>query len=293
MLVPLRLSLPTALAMGLVASFGLGYHMDDPHLRTPAQQSQWTIPTEPAAIERAKTILGELLRQADQASATVSKLRNPPFAANCLADGETVWVVKLDAAKLHFAGLGSPHPIERTVIVMMETNGRIARIEINDPTCSRVPTPEPSRTSYQHQLDASSERWLGLASPPSGSNLAEALSTVAREMGNVTAAARIVIQTPWWAFGDEKDPRSTVRHVWSIDLRGIPPQDPPPRSPVPPEAWNHVRHIVDMQTNKWLLSTSVPQPKPADLAPKEGEKAEDKPSAGTPPAKPAKTDPEK
>ncbi len=238
----------------------------DPKVLRPEQRAPPVVANAEQAIKTAKEFLGSTLAFEGDWSAALRPLDLNVLPTNVAKSGDTMWYAQAKSSQI--SGLYPQEDkvcVRNLLVVVRPASGEVLEAVFDDPKAVVSPTPEPSLESFRRQLAGSGERWLGITNDPLDRDLRAALLTVARDMGGTAEAARIIIRPIWWACAREKSPFRAPRSVWSIDLRGTTPP-PPDRPEWPIEARNHIRHIVDATTNKWLMATSVPQPDPPDPA---------------------------
>ena len=146
----------------------------------------------------------------------------------------------------------------RTFDILLEPkDGKLLKILSRWPKGAPPIAPQPAADSAAVQMkNAGLERYHAFPKTEPSISFLEALDVVLNDggRGNPLVAKQIlahyVVRS---AMG--REPKA----VWAITLRGIPPfRAAYPGVPV--DARNHVRHIVDAKTGKWLSAGTSPQP---------------------------------
>lgn len=184
--------------------------------------------------------------------------------------------VELALPSSNVGGRASPEDqtklVRRVVAFLDPYWGSLCRIEIHNDASPQEAPREPSPAQYARQIRDAGVEEISRVVETGALRLPSALAVVQREMGGVLEAKMVVVVPIQWSkrLPEGAPPPSpdsvtfgSPRDCWAIDLRGIPPM--PASSPdVPVEAKNHLRHIVDARTGRWLCASTVPQPEPPD-----------------------------
>lgn len=120
--------------------------------------------------------------------------------------------------------------------------------------------PYPSVAEEEIQLRAMRESFSGFPVTPPALYLMRVLKIIeAFGVGGVREAKQII------AYHVLQTTRSyTDRQVWIVQVRGIHPPSDQRDFLIPIDARNHLRHVIDAQSGKWLFADTAPQPKLTD-----------------------------
>lgn len=225
---------------------------------------EWAVQDKKQAIAKVRAILGLSGRGDLSVDARVVFLAedNTPFLSGQVI-GRPVWHVVISDWKLQLKSV--PPDVEdlyaRTFDIFLGAeDGRLFKIVSRWPEgVPRIP-PEPGPASYTNQMRLSGiERYYGFPDESPPVKFLDALDTVLRDGGNTLGAEQIVGQYVIWSrMGRESKP------VWVITLRDTEPFWEPSFPGVGVNARNHMRHLVDAQTGKWLCANTTPQPTTLD-----------------------------
>lgn len=241
--------------------------------------STWTVPTSDRAIAQCQVLLHGLIDGFNEAAwtrAAVRLITSAPHESVPMFSvaGEPVWEVRLAGQRIAtptYRALGKFGL--RDIRVLITPWGNVLRLEIVNSQSGRVATSEPSGDSYAAQrLNVGPEVWRQNPNKPRIS-LAEAIETAQQQMGGLAEAAKIICIFVDFQIANKKG----IFPAWSIDVRGTTPI-PGSRPDIPEQALDHVRHIVNADTGKWVMATSVPQPDP--VAPAKPAQPDGKPAEG-------------
>jgi hypothetical protein len=169
-----------------------------------------------------------------------------PFLQDTL-QGKKTWRIEFD--KPRWPGLDLPG-IPSLVVLLEPERGHVMRVDSPWPG-GQAPPPV---FVEQRQLTAQGERFTRLPAERPPISLARALRVVAANGGNLGQAKQLIAY-----YVARQTPRDQGRPVWIIQIRGLPPFEAGGPG-VPVEARNHLRHVIDAGTGRWLGADSLPQP---------------------------------
>lgn len=221
---------------------------------------EFAIRTVGVAVSTARDLLGAASLEATASLSECSDDRIP-FLASALR-GEKVWYVVVSSMRTDqaHAGLVENHVID---MMIMARSGQLVSIKTRWPQGVPPIWPPPPGTVAQQRMAASGETWLGLIPDRPKHSLAEILSIIELSFGGLDTATQVI------AYAVLLDEPGGPKPIWSVELRGIQPLQPPrvlgiePSAMRPnPNALNHLRHIVADSTGTWLCATTTPQPDP-------------------------------
>ena len=147
--------------------------------------------------------------------------------------------------------------VKRRVEALADAHtGMVLRVVISDPSSKEeVPEEPPASNAREQFKNAGPEIWYG-AAVPSQISCYDALSAAERRfpINPVLDVPRIVIHLISATFHSEEKV-----NLWSVDLRGGPNDMGAPPG-IPRSAVNHLRHLINADTGKWLIAGTTPQP---------------------------------
>lgn len=208
----------------------------------------------PQAEESARRFMGDLLPASATARATLAAARSHP--SPLCREGQEIFEVKFSGVLISLpSGRDLFSSVVRDVAVTVDCgSASVLRCSLSDVQRVSLAPPEPCGSSATDQFRGMGpETWLR-CSTPSEVPLSTALRMVEIQgLGSPRAAASIVVYCVVSEFANR--PATTV---WSIDLRGI---EAPKATPVmATNLRNHLRHLVDAGSGKWICALSSPQP---------------------------------
>ncbi len=228
---------------------------------------EWVAQNKEQAIAKVRAILGLSGREDLPVGAKVVFLAedNTPFLSGQVI-GRPVWHVVISDWRLQLKS--APPDVEdlyaRTFDVFLGAeDGHLLKIVSRWPEGVPPIAPEPGPASYTDQIRrAGVERYHGFPDEEPQIKFLDALDAVLKDGGNTLGAEQIVGQyVIRSSMGQEPRP------VWAITLRDTQPFWESSFPGVGINARNHMRHIVDAQTGKWLCAGSTPQPTTLDGKP--------------------------
>lgn len=222
--------------------------------------SEWAVREKDQAIAKTREILGLSGREDIPADAEIVLLAedNTPFLSGQVI-GRPVWHVVISDWKLQLKS--APPEVKdsyaRTFDIFLGAeDGRLLKIVSRWPEGVPPIPPEPGPASYTDQMRRSGdEKYHGFPEEDPLINFLDALDTIFKGGRNPLRAEQIVGQYVIWSrMGRVPKP------VWVITLRGTESlwESAYPGASV--NARNHLRHIVDPRTQKWMCASSTPQP---------------------------------
>lgn len=243
-----------------------------PKLASQAAVSADAALTSETAIQRARKHLDRILVENTPERTTVE--RRIALGDKCVLvkDGDEIWVVNFSDAKIELPRSdGTVSGRIAAVQVTLNAQGVVLVTTISTPGVGGGLDSIPSADSFRNQLAGTEEDWFAPVEAPS-IGLFEALRIVMARLveqpvglaaeplpvRSVSAEAAIIAYCVQSERAYDK-PRNT----WSIDFRGIPPHRDPESyggTRAAHDAFNHLRHVVDADSAKWLYADSVPQP---------------------------------
>ena len=267
----------TLTVVGVIRATGPELVITTAHTEDP---SEWVVPHKDQAVARVREIFGLPGHEdvATEAKIVLLAEDNTPFLSGQVI-GRPVWHVVISDWKLQLksAPPDAEDSYARTFDIFLGAeDGRLLKIVSRWP--EGVPTipPEPGPASYTDQMRRSgNEKYYDFPSEAPPIKFLDALDTVLRDGGNALGAEQIVGQYVVWSRMG-RDPKP----VWAITLRDTQPFWEAAFPGVGISARNHMRHIVDAQTGKWICAGSTPQPTTLDGKPTKPESVRARPDNG-------------
>lgn len=250
----------------------------------PPSRDQWALRTADEARRAAELYLGALLERSEQGDAaapapeirlvTVTQDHGPFVLAETDVWHATFLEVNLQLPTREDGVAAEPRQAagrRRLEVFLDPVTGKLRRAELLNEELDVEAPPEPGGRAFKHQLwGAGQESWVGLPDDRPATPLLAALASIENDMGGVTSAKKIVVHYVDWRMGPltrlpgpEGRRANDWRPAWCIDLRGIPPVD---GGDIHDNARNHLRHVVDARSGKWIMASSVPQPEAPEEA---------------------------
>ncbi len=184
---------------------------------------------------------------------------NTPFLARDL-NGRQAWKVEAAGVSLRFVAHNQSafDQMKRTFYITLDAgSGQLISITSSAAQLAVTVKPGPSAASAESQIRAMDKLYLGLPDVEPQVTFLEALNTVfASGAANPLLAQNI---SGSYVIDSKK---GLPRRVWVISLRGLPPFAPYGRNPGSVPEWqrDHLRVVVDAESNVLLFATTVPQP---------------------------------
>lgn len=223
-------------------------------------RANWALQGADQAVAKARQIVGLSDRMDLPGSAEIVILAedNTPFLSDQII-GRQVWHIVISNWRLELKS--APADVKdsytRTFDIFVDPrNGDVLKIVSRWPEGVPPIAREPGARAFTEQMRRSGdEKYHGFPEEKPRINFLDALDSILKDGGNPLNAEQIVGQYVLWSrLG--REPRS----VWAITLRGIHPLWEAAYPGVGVDARNHLRHIVDAQTGKWLCAGTSPQP---------------------------------
>lgn len=251
-------ALPTSVAMG-----------QEPLIERSAQsrewakvvdRSNWPLQEMDQAIAKAREILGiaDQMVLPSRAEVVVLAEDNTPFLSEQII-ARPVWHVVISNWRLELKS--APPDVKdsyaRTFDIFLDPlNGHLLKVVSRWPEGVRRIAPEPGADSYTKQMRRSGEeRYHALPEEDPPISFLDALDGMFKGGENSLLAEQMVGQYVTWSMMGR-----TPRPVWVITLRGTRPLWDSMYPGAAISARNHMRHIVDPKTGKWVCGSSTPQP---------------------------------
>lgn len=223
-------------------------------------RSKWTVQGEDQAIAKAREILGLPDRPALPAVGALVTLAedNTPFLSADII-GRPIWhvVIRNWKIELKSAPPDVTDSYARTFDIFVDPqNGRLLKTVSRWPDGVPPIPPEPGASSYTDQMRRSGdEKYHGFPQWKPVISFVDALDGIFKGGRNPLLAEQMVGQYVIWSHMGR-----TPKPVWVITLRGNRPLWESAYPGASPNARNHLRHIVDPKTGKWICASSTPQP---------------------------------
>lgn len=255
-------ALPTSVAMGQEPVIETSIRSRE--MAKLADRSTWALQEMDQAIAKAREILGmaDHMGLPSRAEIVILAEDNTPFLSEQII-ARPVWHVVISNWNLELksAAPDVKDSYTRTFDAFVDPlNGRLLKVVSRWPEgVPRIP-PEPGAGSYTKQMRRSGlERYHALPEEDPPISFLDALDGIFKGGRNPLLAEQIVGQYVI-ASAMERTPKP----VWVITLRGNRPlwESAFPGAGV--DGRNHLRHIVDPQTGKWICASSTPQPERAE-----------------------------
>jgi hypothetical protein len=175
-----------------------------------------------------------------------------------LLEGRPSWRVEIDdlaAARADPQAGRLPHVAHLSATLAPDT-GHV--LLVRSPWPRGVPpiAPMPDAAEEERQLGRQRERFTGLPAEAPAISLLKALKILEVEAPVPVGATKELVAY----YVLQETVRYPARPVWIVQTRGIPPFSLALDARVPDDALNHLRHVVDARTGRWLGSDSTPQP---------------------------------
>lgn len=221
----------------------------------------WRIRDSVAAVARATEILGLRLEPSNavKAEIVICDDLTTPFLQNQLI-GRRVWHLQLkdvdllDRSKVEREAGSRPSPLRQLDVYLAPETGVLLKMTACRSGDEKNAAPEPSAASATQQIADGSETWHSFPGDLPKFTLRQALEIVQVNGGDASGAKYIAVHCVRWSRMNQP-----MRTVWSINLWGTIPFEAAFPG-VPEDARNHLRHIIDADTGKWLSATTCPQP---------------------------------
>lgn len=254
-------------------------HLQKPD-RDAEEHSRWVLQDEGQAIAKALEVFGISAAEAQQVEAQVVTLDddNTPFLHGQITK-RPLWLITISKYGLRpqSAPVGERDLYERTFDVLLDPrDGKLLKIISRWPEGAPPESAPEPRAAFAEQCFADSGLEIYHCFPDFSPKITflEAIDAIYTRRSEPRAAKQIVAH-----YVVQSSMGRDPQQVWAITLRGI----PPIRAAYPGvsiAARDHMRHIVDAESGKWLGAGTSPQPEGPPVPEQENGEGE---SADTPP----------
>lgn len=217
----------------------------------------WVLPDEEAATARALGIFGPCRLTTAPLAVLVRLARDESPYIHAILEAAPIWQVSIDADVLLWSfGVATERVLfaRRFAVLLDARTGQLLKlVSRGDGEAELAAMPANAQSAERQFMDGGSEVWTGLPAESPRTSFVDALRHIEEAGFGLADAHDFVGHCVLWSFMD----RPPVA-AWSIYTGGIQPI-PAAYPGVPPEALNHLRHIVSAEDGRWLMADSAPQ----------------------------------